>query len=83
MQFVSGRLFSVFDGRFGAEEKGLAGKWPVSLELRQAWESLGYWFCLVKARQIALQSLLLQSCASEDDGRAGREEPDISKPSLY
>lgn len=32
----------VFERRFGAEGKELAGKWPVSVELRQAWEFLGY-----------------------------------------
>lgn len=56
---VSGCLFSVFERRFGAEGRGLDGKWPLSVELRQAWELSGYHFCLVKARQIAVHSLLL------------------------
>lgn len=49
----------VFERRFGAEGKKLAGKRPVRVELWQAWEFLGYQFNLVKARQTAVQILLL------------------------
>lgn len=76
---VSGFLFGVFERRFGTEEKGLAGKWLVSVELRHTWELLGYQFCLVKARQIAVITAFalvisfppwipsLKACIPEDD----------------